>query len=160
MRRFFQTKIVDPIADLLRQGISPEKLALGLAVGIVIGIFPVVGATTLLCALAALFLKLNMPAMQLVNYLVYPLQILLLIPFFHLGAWLFGIEPLPLSPAQLVEMFKTDLWETFHRLWDTTLRAIAAWCLVSLPVAACLYYIFRPLLRTSSRLKKAGMKPH
>jgi uncharacterized protein (DUF2062 family) len=159
MRGFFQKKLIDPIVRLLRQGISPEKLALGLAVGIVIGIFPVIGATTLLCALAALLLKLNLPAMQLVNYLVYPLQILLLIPFFHLGAWLFGIEPLPLSATQLIEMFKTDLWETIIRLWDTTMRAIAAWCLISLPVVACLYSILRTLLRSSRLSKNAETGP-
>ena len=83
------------------------------------------------------------------NYVVYPLQIALLIPFFHFGAWLFGAEPLPLSAAQLASMFKDDLWETVMRLWDTTLRAIAAWCLISLPSMAGLYSLFRPLLRRS-----------
>ena len=152
MRQLFQRKLIDPIVKLLRQGISPEKLALGMAAGVVIGIFPVIGSTTLLCAVAAFLLRLNQPAIQLVNYLVYPLQFALLIPFFHFGAWLFNVEPLPLSAEQLILMFKTDLGDTIIQLWDTTMRAIVAWGLISLPLAACLYYIFRPLLR-SSRLR-------
>lgn len=152
MRRIVQQKVIEPIMRLLRQGVTPERLALCMAVGIVLGVFPVIGSTTLLCTLAALLLRLNLPAMQLVNYLVYPLQIVLLIPFFHFGARLFGIEPIPLSGTELIAMFQNDLGETIRRLWDTTLRAIAAWGLISLPAAGCLYVILRPLLRRSLRL--------
>ena len=155
-RGFFQRKIIDPIIKLLRQGISPEKIALGMAVGVVIGVFPVIGSTTLLCTIAALLLRLNLPAIQLVNYLVYPLQIALLIPFFQFGAWLFGVDPLPLSASQLVSMFKTDLWDTIRQLWDTTLRAIAAWSLICLPTVTGLYYLLRPLLK-KIKSKKANL---
>ena len=143
----FQRKIVAPIVKLLRQGISPEKIALGMATGVVIGIFPVIGATTLLCTVVAVLLRLNLPAIQLVNYLVYPLQLALLIPFFQFGAWLFGVDPLPLSASELVSMFKADLVGTIGQLWDTTLRAIVAWCMICLPTVAGLYMIFKPLFR-------------
>jgi len=146
-RGFFQRKIIDPVVKLLRQGISPEKIALGMAVGVVIGIFPVIGSTTLLCTIAALVLRLNLPAVQLVNYLAYPLQIALLIPFFQFGAWLFGVDPLPLSASQLISMFKTNLWDTIGQLWETTLRAIVAWSLICLPTVAGLYCLLRPLLK-------------
>lgn len=144
---FLKRKIVDPVTALLRQGISPEKIAMGLAVGTVIGIFPVIGSTTLLCTIAAVILRLNLPAVQIVNYLVYPLQIALLIPFFHFGAWLFGVEALPLSGRQLIAMFENDFGGTIVQLWDTTLRAIAAWCLICLPAVAGLYFALRPFLK-------------
>lgn len=153
---FFRRKIIDPIVKLLRQGISPEKIALGMAVGVVIGIFPVIGSTTLLCTLAAFLLRLNLPAIQLVNYLVYPLQIALLIPFFQVGAWLFGVDPLPLSASQLISMFKADLWDTIRQLWDTTLGAIVAWSLICLPTVAGLYYLLWPLIRII-KSKKANV---
>jgi len=146
-RGFLRKKIVDPIVALLRQGVTPDKIALGMAVGAVLGIFPVIGSTTLLCTGAAVVLRLNLPAVQLVNYLVYPLQIALLIPFFHFGAWLFGAEPHTLSGSQLISMFQDDLGNTIRKLWDTTLRAIAAWGLICLPAAAGLYLSLRPLLR-------------
>ena len=155
-RGFFQRNIINPVVKLLRQGISPEKIALGMAVGIVIGIFPVIGSTTLLCTIAALVLRLNLPAVQLVNYLAYPLQIALLIPFFQFGAWLFGVDPLPLSASQLISMFKTDLWDTIGQLWDTTLRAIVAWSLICMPTVAGLYLLLRPLLNRI-KFKKADL---
>lgn len=147
MKGFFGRKIIDPILNLLKQGITPEKIAMGLAVGLVIGIFPVIGATTLMCTIAAIALRLNLPAMQIVNYMAYPLQIALLIPFYQFGAWIFGMEPLPLSAQDLIEMFKTDFWGSIHRLWGTTLRAIVAWCLICLPAMAGFYYALRPLIR-------------
>lgn len=146
-RSFLKKRIVDPIVRLLRQGISPEKVGLGLACGIVIGIFPVVGVTTIICTIVAIIFRLNLPAIQLVNYLVYPLQFALLIPFFHFGDWLFGADPLPYSAQELVALFKADFWATVRQLWDTTLRAIAAWSIVSLPAIAALYYTLTPLVK-------------
>jgi hypothetical protein len=52
-RGFFHRRVVAPIVALLTQGITPEKIALSLAFGIVLGIFPVLGSTTVLCAVAA-----------------------------------------------------------------------------------------------------------
>lgn len=155
----FQKKLIDPVLGLLRQGITAERIALGMAVGIVIGIFPVIGSTTLLCTLAAVALRLNLPAVQLVNYLVYPLQIALLIPFFQFGAWLFNVEPLPLSASQLIAMFQADFWDAIRQLWDTTMRAIAAWGLICLPAATILYYGLRPLLKKIDRKKPGPVLP-
>lgn len=64
---FFHRRLIRPILDLLRQGVTPEKIALSLALGVALGVFPVLGSTTALCALAALVLRLNLPAIQIVN---------------------------------------------------------------------------------------------
>jgi uncharacterized protein (DUF2062 family) len=72
----------------LRQGISPRRLALTLALGFAIGCFPVIGIPTAICALLALGLRLNLPAIQAANYAVMPLQFLLIAPFVRLGGWL------------------------------------------------------------------------
>lgn len=62
------------LLDQLRPGVTPERLALTLVLGITLGIIPMLGTTTILCALAATALGLNLPAIQLVNGVVYPLQ--------------------------------------------------------------------------------------
>lgn len=77
---FIHRRLVQPVIALLSQGITPEKIALSLAIGIVLGVFPVLGSTTLLCAAAAMVFRLNLPAIQLVNYIVYPLQLALFVP--------------------------------------------------------------------------------
>jgi hypothetical protein len=58
-----------------------ERLAVSLALGAVLGVFPVVGVPTFLCGAVAAVWRLNFPALQLMNYVVYPLQIALLWPF-------------------------------------------------------------------------------
>ncbi len=63
-----------PFIQMLRQGVSPEKIALTVALGIMLGVIPVLGSTTALCTLAAIVLRLNLPAIQLVNGVVYPLH--------------------------------------------------------------------------------------
>ncbi len=81
------------IARWLSQGVSPQRLALTLALGFAIGCLPVVGIPTLLCAGLALGLRLNLPAMQAANYAAMPLQLALFIPFVRLGGWLFSSDP-------------------------------------------------------------------
>lgn len=72
----------------LRQGVSPQRLALTLALGFAIGCIPVVGIPTLVCAALAILLRLNLPAIQAANYVVMPLQILLIVPLVRFGGWL------------------------------------------------------------------------
>jgi len=145
--QFLRKKVIDPTIALLARGITPKKVALGVACGIVLGIFPVVGLTTILCLLAATILRLNIPAIQLVNYLVYPLQLLLLIPFFYLGDLLFSTDPVPISAQQLIALFRLDYWGAIHTLWVKTLHAILAWLLVGPTLFLALYFIFIHLVK-------------
>jgi len=152
-RGFLYKRTVEPVVALIKQGVSPEKISLGMAWGIVLGIFPVLGLTTILCGLAALVFRLNLPAIQLVNFLVYPLQLVLLIPFFHLGDLLFQIEPLPLTAQELITLLQADLWGTIRAFWNTTLRAIVAWLLVSLPIFLLLHFTLVRLIKTFGFVK-------
>ena len=67
-------------AVYLRQGISPRRLALTLALGFVVGCIPVVGLPTALCVVIALAFRLNQPAIQAANYLAMPFQAALIVP--------------------------------------------------------------------------------
>ena len=51
---FFGQRLVPPLRSLLAQGLTPDALALSLAVGMTLGLFPIIGATTLLCLAAGL----------------------------------------------------------------------------------------------------------
>ncbi|MBN2299057.1 MAG: DUF2062 domain-containing protein, partial [Deltaproteobacteria bacterium] len=103
-----QKKILVPVTKLLKQGISPEKIALSIAWGVMLGIFPVLGTTTILCTVAAVLLRLNLPVIQLANWLVYPLQIVLIVPFFVAGTAMFGNSPFMQDAAQLIVLFRDD----------------------------------------------------
>ena len=143
---FFRRRIVRPIVQLLRQGVTPGKMALSLALGVALGVFPVLGTTTALCALVAFVWRLNLPAIQIVNYFVYPLQIALLIPFFRLGEKLFGAPHLPLSVTQILAMVRASFWGATRFLWTTVWHASVAWCLIAPVFVALAYVILVPLL--------------
>ena len=147
VKNLVQQRFLRPIVGLLRQGVTPEKIALSLVSGVALGVFPLLGSTTLLCTMAAIFLRVNLPAIQLVNYVVYPLQIALLIPFFRLGEKLFRAAPLAMSAPQLYAMLRTNLWHTTIALWTATWHGIVAWCLLAPVFVGTVYPIVRWLLR-------------
>lgn len=139
--------MIRPLLELLRQGATPEKLALSIALGAILSIIPAIGWSTTLCALIAFIWRLNLPAIQLVNYFLYPLQIALLIPFFRLGEKLFRAPHLPISVTQIYEFAHANLWGAVKFLWTTTWHAIVVWALIAPFVAALLYFLLVPAFR-------------
>lgn len=131
----------------MRQGISPQKIALTIALGIVLGITPALGTTVLLCTLAAVVLRLNLPAIQLVNGLVYPLQLILLIPFYRLGAWMFGADVSTISLNGVAALIRSGVWQAVRTLWVVTLHALVAWLALGAVASAILYVVLVPAVR-------------
>ena len=148
---FFYRRLIRPILDLLRQGVTPEKMALSLALGLVLSVFPAVGWTTTLCALAALIFRLNIPAIQLINYFMYPAQLALLLPFFRLGEKLFRAPHLPISIPHIYEMAHADLWGAIRFLWSTTWHAMVVWAVFAPLSAALIYFALLPVFRRVAR---------
>jgi len=139
--------LIRPILELLRQGVTPEKLALSLALGLVLSVFPAVGWTTTLCALAALIFRLNLPAIQLINYFMYPAQIALLLPFFRLGEKVFRAPHLPISIPHIYRMAHANLWGAIKFLWSTTWHAMVVWAVLAPLSTVLLYYVLLPVFR-------------
>lgn len=149
---FWRRRVVLPIAAQLSQGISPEKIALTVALGVVIGIFPILGATTLICAAVAWRLKLNQPIMQLVNYLMYPPHLLLLLPFYRTGESLFGSGHVPIfSVTELVERFRAGPMQFFIDYGMVGFYGVVVWCLIAPVAIAILYFGLRIPLRAMGR---------
>jgi uncharacterized protein (DUF2062 family) len=136
---FWRRRFLDPLLELAGQQMRPETLALSIALGLVFGVFPIWGVPTLLCILAALTLRLNLGVLQLVNYLVCPLQLTLLLPFFRLGAQMFRSRAGSFSPAQFFELLRHDLAGAAAGMGTTALHAAAAWFCVCAPAGLMLY---------------------
>ncbi len=147
LKKFGDWKVVHRVLDLLKQGITPEKIALCAALGISIAIFPVLGSTTLLCTLAAFIFKVNLPLIQLVNYLAYPLQLLLILPFIRAGEFLFRETPITLSVPQMLQMIRQDILGTIRSLWIVTLHAMAVWLFIGPLITVILTLILTPVIR-------------
>jgi hypothetical protein len=106
--------------------LPPEQLPLLLAVGLVLGVFPMPVIPTFLCLFAAIALRLNVAAMQILNSATSPLQLALLLPLAHVGEKLCG----PVSPAG-------GSWAV--SLSSTAVHALAGWACVCIPSGAILY---------------------
>jgi len=152
---FWRRRVVNPLVDLLRQGITPENIALSIALGITLGITPVIGSTSILCFLAAILLRLNIPAIQLVNYLVYPLQIAMLVPFLRIGQWLFAVPPAAVSVAEIFRLIRSDVWGAIATLWTATLHALVAWLALAALAAPILFLVLAPAVRRLGRSLQA-----
>jgi uncharacterized protein (DUF2062 family) len=129
----------------LRQGISPRRLALTLALGFAIGCIPVVGIPTVLCAGLALALKLNLPAIQAANYVVMPLQVALIVPFVRLGGWLFTF-----GSSRAVEsgsLLHTSPLELLLRMGGLAGQAMLGWLVIALPAVALMTVTLTVVLR-------------
>lgn len=141
-------KRVDAVlVDQLTQGLSSDRIALTIAVGLCIAIIPIVGVTTILSFTAAWALRLNQPIIQTINWSSYALQLLLIFPFIRLGEKLFHAPRMGLSLNQLVAFVKSDPWGALVALSTTFGHALVAWMLVVPFVGALAFFASRPLLR-------------
>ncbi|MCI0750052.1 MAG: DUF2062 domain-containing protein [Nevskiales bacterium] len=148
---FWRRRLVAPIVAQLRQGVAPAQIALALALGAALSVFPILGITTLLCALTALALRLNQPIIQLVNYLLLPVHVLLLIPFYRAGEWLFGAAPVPIVDiVELVGRFRAGPWQFILDYGRVGLYGIAVWALLAPPLTLAVYLACRPLLAAAA----------
>jgi len=147
IKKLFSSKYLEPVKKLLMQGTSPKLIALGISGSMVIGLFPVLGSTTLLCTLFALTFKLNLPLVQLVNFSVYPLQLLLVIPLMKLGEAIFGFEKLNYGINEIVDMVANDMLHAIAVLWNVTMQAIGAWLLIAPFFAFLIYLLLHPILK-------------
>jgi uncharacterized protein (DUF2062 family) len=153
-RSLLYRRIVLPILAMLRRGASPRRLAWSIAVGLLIGINPVLGTTTFLCFAVAIALRLNIAASQLANHVIYPLQLLLVVPFLQLGSYVFHTEPLPFSSKALMEAIRRDPIEFGRRIWRWEWHAFLVWAAVAAILVPLITLVLTPLLRRlSARLQ-------
>ena len=144
----------------LRQGISPRRLALTLALGFVVGCIPVVGIPTALCALIALAFRLNQPAIQAANYAAMPFQVALILPLLKLGGKLLPIAARPgfdfsrLSHMS-VRLFSHAPQPLLIQLGGMAGQALLAWLLLAIPVVFLLTSTLTLLLRRVPALAAA-----
>jgi uncharacterized protein (DUF2062 family) len=130
IREFFRCRILRPLLRLLRGGVTPRRLAWSLALGIVVGINPSVGLTTLVVVMLAWTFGLNQIASQIGTHAVAPLHLILFLPFIQLGVYLFHSRRLPLSRQQIEHLSHHPL-RLFHAIWQWEWHALVVWGLIA-----------------------------
>ena len=150
MKRWLQRRLVDPLLALLRQGISPNRLALCVAIGVVVGNIPIFGTSTILCTVIALTFRLNLPAMQLAQAAMAPSQLLLIIPFVRLGEALLGADHQPLAVPADLALVAHGAGHAVIGLWDAVVHAGFAWLLVAPFATWLLYKLLAPVFQCAA----------
>lgn len=144
---FLQRRLVAPLLALLRQGVTPEKLALSVALGASVAVIPVLGVSTILCAALALALRLNLPAIQAVNYLLTPVQLILIIPQLRFGEWLAGAARYPVTLESGLALLSQGIVNAVRVLSEAIMHATLGWLALAPFAALLVYSILRPLFR-------------
>ena len=124
----------------MTSGMTPQKLALTLCLGMALGTMPLLWGTSFIGIMLAHFFRLNQVALQAVNYLLYPVQLALLIPFFKLGEWLFPWGP-RIPKHMLQELIHAPALTSLNILGWITVKSLAAWLITAIPVLLLVYVI-------------------
>jgi uncharacterized protein (DUF2062 family) len=145
------SRALDLILAQLRQGITAPKIALTLALGLALTVFPIFGTTATLCLLAGLWLRLNQPLLQLINWCATPLQFPAIYFFVRIGERLTHAPPISLSITGLAQSFRASPGAFLREFGMTGLRAVLAWALIAPPLAAVCYLLLLPPLSRLAR---------
>jgi uncharacterized protein (DUF2062 family) len=131
----------------LRMGATPRRLAWSIAAGLLIGINPLLGSTTILSLAAAFLFRLNIVASQTANHIAWPLEIVLVIPFIRLGSFVFRTAPMPLSPHLFLQTARASPLALMRELWLWEWHALVLWAAISAVLGPLIAVGLTPLLQ-------------
>lgn len=141
---------------LLKMGADPDRLAWSLALGLVVGVNPLLGSTTLVAlGLASLF-RLNLVASQVGNHAVYPLELVMFPVFIKVGSLVFATPNLPLEGHELWHAASRHPWDTTRLLWTWEWHALVIWAVFAVLAAPVIALSSEPMLRKMAERARRG----
>jgi uncharacterized protein (DUF2062 family) len=135
------------IREFLYQGATPHELALAISMGVVIGMFPVQGTTTLICMFVAVLFRLNLVVIQLANYISFPLMMVMIIPFYSMGNLLFNKGGKLWNADELILLFRNDLLAAVTELSWSIGFAVVVWLMFAPAGLLIIYLISLKILK-------------
>ena len=131
----------------MNQGLSHSSIALGISVGVTMGIMPVIGISTMLCFFISWLLHLNHILIQAFNYLVYPLQIILYVPFVYAGSKLFGGQEQSFNLNDFHSLSEGNFFHNVLNMGMMNLNGLLLWVIISIPLTIVIYYLSLNILQ-------------
>lgn len=138
-------RIAQALRGLSLEGASAETIALSIALGLTLGVFPVYGCPTLLCLAATMALRPHLPLLHSINFLTSPLQLALILPFHRVGD-----RMLPATTR-----VDPGYWHFAISVYGFTSRVVTGWLLVCVPLGAALYVVLTVALRRYGRQERS-----
>ena len=148
---FWRRRVTGPVRRQLTLGVTPDRLAVTLAVGAVCSLFPFLGFTALLNLGVGLALRLNQPVLQTLNQLLGPLQLALILVYVRAGEAIWGASGQPFTVGEMLAAFRDlSAADFLARFGWAGIHAFSAWLLTAPFLAAAVYLPSRPLLRRAA----------
>jgi hypothetical protein len=142
--------VKDKTTALLKQGLTPKELSQSIIVSGLISTIPILGVSTFMITTVSLKRKLNLPLMIALSYLMWPIQILLIIPFIRVGEFIFSVPRNHHTVDEIISSFQNSFFQTLSHLSFELLCGLGGWLLTAVPVAVGVYWV------SLLFLKKAG----
>ncbi len=146
MISFKPGKRINEFRKLLNAGWgSPKSMALSLTVGVCLALFPVIGMTFLLGLMVTVIFRLNHLIVQSLNFLLAPVQLLLIYPFIKAGNLVFA------GSRVFNNIFSyTGEW-TFLKFLEMITGGVVVWFILSVITMPVLYFFLVRLLNSREK---------
>jgi len=132
-----KTKVI----GLFRQGLTPIELTQSIIISTLISIIPILGFTTLLLTALSLKRNLNLPIMIAQSFIMWPVQVIMIIPFINIGEFIFSIPKTNHSAQEIIASFQNSFFATLSHLSFELLCGFGGWLLTAVPFSAGLYLV-------------------
>ena len=132
-----KTKII----ALFKQGLTPVELTQSIIVSGLISTIPILGVSTFLLTALSLKRKLNLPIMIAQSYIMWPIQVIMIIPFINIGEFIFSVPKTNHSPQEIIASFQNSFFATLSHLSFELLCGFGGWLLTAVPFSAGLYLV-------------------
>ena len=142
-----KNKVLIPFRLVPAEGLTPEKIAFSITIGVISGIFPVFGATTILSLLLTLLFRQNLFVVQSVQWIMALFQVLLIVPFMQFGAFLLNQQSLHISIEHIKLAFQPSMVAGLKALGVLHLYGILSWSIVVLPLGIVSYLLFLTIFK-------------
>ena len=152
MKEFIRQKLVRPLVEQIKKGVTPKRLAMSCAFGVLVGTSPFFGITTALGILFGFVFRLNHVALQVANYCMYGPQLVSIPLYLHYGDRLFGVKPLSLSVTELKAEYDAGAWLFFSKFGSTFFHASVLWLLTAPLIVLSSYLVLHFFFRRWSVL--------
>jgi len=141
------------IVALFKQGLTPIELMQSILVAALFSIVPILGVTTILLTVLSVKRKLNLPIMIAISYLMWPIQLLMIIPFINIGEFIFSIPQSNYSVQEIITSFQVSFFGTLSQLSFELLCGFVGWSLTAVPFFSVIYLVSNFLISKFSPSK-------
>ncbi len=133
------SKVKNKTTALLKQGLTPKELIQSIIVSGLISTVPILGVSTFMITAVSLKRKLNLPVMISMSYLLWPLQILLIIPFIRVGEFIFSVPQNHHTVEEIINSFQNSFFQTLTQLSFALVCGLGGWLFTAVPIAVGVY---------------------